>query len=264
MLKLEYYNNKTKLPKVDYVLDKPEKLSDLVVNLTPKFEGQWEIILLDPKITQVNEIIETNVIPDWITLYIYVNNAKMEKILLEHPTFAPQQVSVKETFKLMIAELHNSIETKAMYDLYDAVGANVQALQEALNKLDAECEGGVITVKQVHSSYTYTKHVYASEVLEAFLTKDKQRWYKFDRLTHELGDTIAYYALRKQVTMLLRDKNKYLHNVDVKSTLVTRVDAPYICYVYTLFANSSSPSDLRGLMYCIENRNEKVLQALQS
>ena len=263
MIKLEYLKKGVKLPKVDYVLDKPEKLSDLISNLTPKFQGTWEIILLDPKITQVNEILELDDVPKWIDGYIYVNNAKMEQILLDFPKYQPKEVSVRDAYKSMIADLKHGIDVKAADYLFEAVGRRVEDLQDALIKLDNECEQQNITLKQVQGSFQHTKRVYASEVLEAFMTHDRYRWYKFDKLTHDLGDKITYYALKKQIRLLLQNKNKYLHNEDVKSRIVEKVDAPFICYVYVLFANSNNYLDLRGILCAIENRSAENLAAIQ-
>lgn len=263
MIKLEYLKKGTKFRKSDYVLDKPEKLPDLVVNLTPKFEGSWEIILLDPKIVQIRELLDMDSIPRWINVYIYINKVKMEQIVLDYPKFEPKEESPRDAFKAMIADLKNSIDNAAAEYLFDAVGRRTEDLQDALIKLDNECENGTITLKQVQGSFQYTKRVYASEVLEAFMTKNRYRWYKFEKFTHDLGDKIAYYALRKQVKKLLQDKNAYLHNEDVKNKLVATVDAPFICYVYVLFANSTSYLDLRGIMCSIEHRSQEMLDAIQ-
>lgn len=263
MIKLEYLKKGVKFPKVDYVLDKPEKLSSLITNLTPKFTGTWEIILVDPKIVQVNELLDTEDIPDWVNIYLYVNNSKMEQILLDYPKYKPKEVSIRDAYKDMIASLRHGIDVKAANYLFDAIGKSASDLQEALLKLDSECEGESITLKQVQSSYQYTKRVYASQVLEAFMTHDRYRWYKFEHITHDLGDRITYYALKKQAKLLLLNKNKYLHNEDIKSNLVTKIDAPFICYVYVLFANSNSHLDLRGILCAIENRSLENLKAMQ-
>lgn len=254
---------KTKLPEVDYVLDNPEDILELVKVLTPKFEGNWSIILLDPKLVLVKDLVDADIIPNHIDCYVYVNTAKMEKLVLDYPKFAPTKKSVKESYKELISNLKHLMDTNAMYELYNIIGPNLSELQEALYKLDAECEEGTITVKQIRKTFHQTKRVYASEVLRSFYARDRYRWNKLNTLVKDLGDSYAYNALYKQATTLLNEKKKYLHNEAIKSRLVELVDAPLICYTYVLFSNSKSYHNLYSIMYAIDHRCEEVLNTFR-
>ena len=53
MIRLVKHTSKMTIPHADYVLEKSEKLLDILNVLTPKFSGKWDIILIDPKTTFV-------------------------------------------------------------------------------------------------------------------------------------------------------------------------------------------------------------------
>lgn len=262
MIKLALLKKKSKFPEADYILDKPEMFFSLLEVLTPKFKGNWEIVLVDPKLKEVKSLID-NGIPEYINCTIMLVQAKLDNVVMDHPTLAPKTLSPKDEYKEMISSLKHVMEDRAMWMLYNAMGPNMQLLQEALDKLDAECEELYITVKQVQQTFAVSKRVYASDVLRAFLIHDRYRWFKLNTLTKELGEEYAYYAIYKQVRELLADKNKYLHNEDVKNRLVGTVDAPLICYAYVLFANSNSWRNLHGVLHDLEERNQYALERSQ-
>lgn len=258
MIELRKYNRKVKMPDADYVLDKFEEFEPILVNLTPKFTGRWLIILLDVKITEAKSILENEMLPEFLDILILLPQAKLDKVLLEFPKFQQKQLSNKDMFKELVAGLNHPMDTNAMWSLYETLNGNIPRLTEALQKLDKECESTTITLKQVKTSFGIQNVVYASQVIEAFLTRSKHRWYLFNKLLHELGEEYAYYALYKHVRRLLTDKAKYLVNEDVKNFSIAKIDAPFICYAYMLFSNSSSPCNVHSIMWCLDNRSSDI------
>lgn len=263
MIEVRVYNRKSKLPDVDYVLDDIEEFYQITSVLTPKFKGKWSIVLLDIKIKDVKEFLIDEQIPDFIDCFVLLPQNKLEPILLEFPKYQQKAKSNKEVYTDMVSTLKHLIEPAAMWSLYSALNGNIQKLEEALTKLDNECEGASITVKQVKTAFGTNNTVYASDVLEAFLMKKKHRWFLFKTLVTELGDEYAYYALFKQVRKLLSDKASYLKNEDVKNFSVNKIDAPLICYAYTLFATNSSWKNLRGIMWCLDNRSSEIKNLIE-
>lgn len=259
MIKIVQYKRNMKIQEADYVLDKSEKLLDILVNLTPKFEGNWEIVLLEPKIKFVKKLLEDIILPEWVNIYLYLSNKKMEAVVLEHPGLQPKAKSIREEYDTMISSLNHLIDKNAKDAILRAIGNNTTQLQETLTLLDKECEGQKITLKQVQSTLNYSSRVYASDVLKAFMTHDVKRWDLYYKLLHELGPQITYYALYKQVKQLLDDKYAFLHNEDVKSYIARNVDAAFICYVYTIFCNSTDYRQLVALLHMIDNRCEDTL-----
>ena len=155
------------------------------------------------------------------------------------------------------------IDESAKSALFKAVGSNVSELRDVVEKLDKECTTETITLKQVRSTVNYSKRVYASEVVNAFLVGDARRWKLYNDLVRELGSEITYYAMYKYVRNLLKSKQEYLLNKDVKQFVVKRLDAPLICYAYVLFANSTNYNQLPVILYSLENRSVKSLERIQ-
>ena len=256
MISVQVLNKKAKVPDADYVLDTPEDLEHLLGVLTPKLSGKWLVVLWDFKLKDVKDLLSRELFPEYVDCVVLLPSAKLDQVLLEFPKFQEEQKSNKDLFKDMVAGLTHLIDEKAMWSLYNSLSGNLSKLEEALHKLDNECEETTITVKQVKQTFDTREIVYASDVLDAFLTKNRFRWSKYRILVEELGEEYAYYALYKQVRKLLNDKSEYLQNKDVKNYTVNKVDAPFICYVYTLFACNTTWRNLYSLMLRIDDRKE--------
>ena len=254
MIEVLQYNKKVKIPDVDYSLDKPEDLEHLLYVLTPKLSGKWKIALIDFKIKDVKELLSRDLFPEYIHCLVLLPAAKLDQVLLEFPKFQQKQKSNKDIFKDLVAGLEHLLEEKAMWALYNSMSGNINKLEEALTKLDKECTEQTITLKQVRKVYDLKQVVYASEVLEAFLTGNRFRWSKFHTLVSELGEEYAYYAIYKQVRKALTDKSDYLVNKDTKNSIVNKVDAPFICYAYYLFATNTTWKNLYAIMLRLDDR----------
>ena len=259
MFNLKQYHKKEKLPKADYILEDLKELNKVLENLTPRLVGIWEILLIQPSIKDTKAIIEEKMIPKWVNATAYLGQKNLEVVCISHPDYIPKQISFKEQANSIIADMTHLIDKKAASILIRAFWGNVADLQTTLQVLDNEAEG-IITVKDVEKKINYTKPVYASEVLKSFLLHEKQRWNLYYKLLLELGDSYAYNALYKSAKTLLQEKNKLLNNEDVKQFIVKRIDAPFICYVYSLFAMSTTYQQLFGIMHAIDNRSAKYLE----
>ena len=265
MIVLQTLSSKTKLPDSDYTFDKIEHFQDLLKNLTPKFEGTWKVILLSPKIKYVKELVDQRVVPDWMDVIVYVSQKALEEIAVEYPSLMPKKLSAKEEYARMIGNMKHLIDKQAINAIYKSVGANTRELQKVLNELDESCpDNEVITMKHVKGLISIVKRVYASDVLKAFLLNDSKKWELYNKLVHDVGLDIAYFAMYKQVKLLLSDKCDYLQNKDVKSYTARKVDATFICYVYVLFTNSHSSYQLPALLYAIEHRSEEMLYSTKT
>ena len=263
MITLQAFSSKSKLPNADYTFEKVELFESLICNISPKFEGDWVIVLLNPKIKYVKSIIDSNYVPEWINVIVMLSQKALEEVGSTYPGLLPKKLTAKEEYKSLIASLNHLIDESAVKLLWNNLGHNMSEIQRVLSELDAKCvDGDFITVKDVKSYVTSDTVIYASDVLKAFLLKDNYRWNKYDKLVHNLGMSYAYYSLRKQVFKLLSDKYSYLQNKDVKNYLARKVDATFICYVYTLFVNSTSYKQLPALMLAIDNRCETSLNSI--
>ena len=252
---------KTRIPQHDYVFDKPEYYLKLLDVLTPKFAGNWTVALVDPTIKFVEEFIESRKDVPFVEVNIYLAGAKLDQIMLKHTKLLPKNQSTWETYMVLQSEMHNVLSHDASKYLYKACNGDTDAMADIIEKLDTECETGTIQVADVKKLCTVIKKpLYASAVYEAFLLKKRERWALLAKLEGELGTKFSYYALRKQSVKWLEEKVKYLHNEDVKNYNISRVDSAFICYAYTCFINSNSPSELYTVMYDIDNRCEEALE----
>lgn len=261
MIAIKELSKKTKLPDADYVLEKPESLQGIIDVLTPKFKGKWLILLVEPTIKYVKELITADRIPEWIDVQVYVGPKKVEIICLEFPKLQPVKLTNKEAFDEAVKRTKNLISKQAAKLLYQALGSNSDDLERTLQKLDLECTTGEITYKQVQTELHFTKITYASDVLNSFLLKESQCWQLYNKLIHNIGMDYAYNAMYKYAKSLIEDKQKYLMNEDVKNWHIRKIDAPLICYTYVLFVNSTCSTQLPVILYRILNRNEDAVKS---
>lgn len=262
MIRLSLLREKLGIKDADYIIQDTEGVYDIIASITPKFSGTWTFAFMYPTIVFVSDMIDHNRIPDFIDATIYLPKSKLEAITLEYPSLTPKKESIWDIYQNMIASLPCLIDPKAAKILYHSVGANPKLLGEALDKLVTDCDTGTITVKQVTNSYQQQKRIYATQLLDDFLSQDRYRWKHYTAYVLDIGENIAYYALYKQIRIALQEKNKYLHNEETDNKLATKYDAPLLCYVYSLFANSSNPSDLIGILSAIDHRNLKMFKSI--
>lgn len=248
MIKVLEYNKHITLPDADYTFESCDMLPDLYRLLTPKFEGAWSIVLLDIKISEAKDILSSNNTPEHIDLYIYLSKKKLNQVLLEFPNYKEKELTFYDTYKSLIGQLKHPLDKRAMSYVYNAVGHNIDDLRIALQQLDVKCSGETITLTDVQKEFNYTKRVYTTQVLLDFLVRNKYRYNHYETWLNELGIEYAYYSMYKQVTLLLKDKNKYLHNEDTKNYTASKADAVSISILYVLFVNSTSPYQLDSIM----------------
>lgn len=264
MIQLMEFKKKQRIPECDYILEKTDKLDELIGMLTPKFEGKWHIVLVEPAIKFCLDFLnKESTLPEWIDMTMMLSRKRLEVVVLKYPKLQPKEKSFKETVDELLASMKHLIEPSAKRALLSAVGSNSQELQEALTKLDEQCEGATITVKDVHGVVNKQRRVYASQVLQAFLLLDPNRWNLYRTLIHDIGMDISYYAMYKQAKLLLEDKSKFLQNEDVKNYAVNKIDATRICYCYILFSYTKSPQQLLYVLQSLEDRDKKYIEFLQ-
>lgn len=260
--KLKEYNAKVTLPDADLCLEEVSALYKLMVNFTPKIEGRWNILIVNPTIKECKELLDNKQIPEWMDIIIYLQAKKLEQVCLEFPEYQPKNVPFKEQAKELLTSVNHLIDKKAFSILVEAFRGNLTDLQKMLIELDENCTGPRISIKDVQAKVNYVRPTYASDVINSFLLQEKQRWVLLNKLVQALGDSYAYNALYKYVKTLLHEKNKYLNNQDVDLRVVNRIDAPSICYAYTIFSTSTNHQQLYGIFQAIDNRCQEYLERM--
>lgn len=250
------------LPSADLCLEDVSILCKLMVNFTPKIDGRWDILIVNPTIKECKGLLDNKQIPEWLDITIYLQAKKLEQVCLEFPEYQPRNVPFREQAKELLANVSHLIDKKAFNILVDAFRGNLPDLQKTLFELDENCTGPRISVKDVQAKVNYVRPTYASDVINSFLLQEKQRWTLLNKLVQTLGDSYAYNALYKYVKTLLYEKAKYLNNQDVDLRVVNRIDAPSICYAYTIFSTSTNYQQLYGIFQAIDNRCQEYLERM--
>lgn len=256
MVKLTEMTKDFKIIDADYVFDKSEKFLSALPYLTHKLVGDWYIVLVEPKLEVVRNILDLNLIPDYIKLELLIEPGLLSQLVLERPSLAVKKLSVWETYQSMIASLPVVIDPAAVSEIYGRVGPHKEALREALNLLCEKVQDRKIIPKDVRLYIMDNRRIYANQVVRAFLLKDKKRWELFHNYEYDLGTDIAFYAMRKYLRKLLEEKNKYLRNEDVKDKFVMDVDAFTINHAYLAFELANNPMQLLPIMHIIDTRGQ--------
>lgn len=262
MIKILKASNKLVLPKADYNFEKYEQYCDLVPMLTPKFEGKWVLVLNDFKISEVTDILNTEN-NTAIDVYILLRGEKYDTVIKENPKYYTKQKTAWESYKELIANMNCMIDKRAMSNLYKAIGPNIIELQKALSHLKDKAKDDLITNKLVTSEYNVTTNVYSSDVLEAFYSKQKNRWTLANKFLNDLGNEYAYRAMLRYVRNLLQDKSNYLTNKNVRLRETKDIDAPFIAYAYSIIENVQTSKDFILFLVALENRNQNSLNTIR-
>lgn len=253
MLKFITYTRDTRIRDVDYLIEDPAKLLAMIPYFRPKIEGEWKIALFEPPIKFVRELVDNDIIPDYVGLDVYLDQGVVSQLMVERPKIFVKTKTAYENFMDMIADMKVLIDGKAAKELYRRVGKNKDKLPEYIMSLSEKADSGVITVSMVRSEVVDERRTYASEVLMSFLTGDRSRWKKYNELVGELGREYSFFALRKFSKKLLEEKNKYLRNQDTEMRGLDKVDSFKVNMAFVLF-NTTAPCELDMCMHILENR----------
>ncbi len=264
MIRVVKSSERQSLPKMDYNFEQYDYYLDIAPLLTPKFNGNWKILLNDFSLVEVEAILNENIIPEHFDVYMLLGSNKYDKVIKENPKLYVKPKSNWEIYKDMIAGLDVLIDKRAMNDLYSAIGNNINELQEALMMLATKAEDGYITDNLVRQSYNVQNRVYASDVLHAFYMRQDNRWKLANKYVKELGTDYAFYAMRRYIRRLLHDKGAYLKNKDTKLRETKNIDAPFISFAYTTIENSPSPKDLILFFRALDARDLKYVNLMRS
>lgn len=244
MIKLNQMSKDIKLKDVDYIIEKEAIFEKILPYLYPKISGDWHIALIEPSVDFVRRIYDADMLPDYLNIDIYMEQSQLEVILLENPKLAVIRMTVWQKYQNLIAGLDVLFEDKAVSEIYRRIGPNYQSLENAVNKLIANTEDGIVRIKDVRLYIEDNSRVYTSQVVRAFLTDNDKAWTFFYTFERDLGTRIAFYSIRKYLRRLLNEKNNFLLNNDFDVKLVEQVDAFSIIRMYILFEEAASYKQL--------------------
>lgn len=252
MIELRQHKKDMDFTSFDYVFEDVSKFEAVLPFLLPKLEGAWHVMLVEPKLANIRTYLDTATIPSYINLVITVDPSQLEQLYLERPQLVEKEKTSWDMYLDLIREFPVPLDDKAMREIYYRKGPKEEDLREALNEL---LDYQIITMRVVNRHFAPVNRVYANQVMRAFLLgRYKQAWQLLSMLEAELGGTITFYALRKNIRRIFKEKSRYLQNESTRERLVEQVDGYTIILLYWLFESASDPAQLYPILLMFERR----------
>ena len=255
MIKIIVHSSDTRINDVDYIIEKSDKLERLLPYLKKKLQGEWRIALLEPGINFVRRVYDEGMIPDYVSLEIYLEKSVASQLMAERPQLQVKEETAYEKFLHLISDMKVLIDPKAVRELYRRVGSDKSKLVDYVRQLADDSGGRPVTLSDVKAKVIDERKLYASQVVTEFLLGDRWRWKHYSQLLLELGRDYAYYAMRKYTEKLLQEKEKYLRNEPTTIFSIDRIDSYRISHAWVLFHTTTS-KELDSCMYILDHREE--------
>lgn len=274
MIKIEELNKYTKFPEhPDYILEKDKKFYKLLPYLTKRIKGDWNIVLVDFPIEALENICKELDIPAYLNLYIYVPRDVYITFIQKHTEFKQEPKKRKDIFMEYILSVPKLIDPNAVSELYKRCNGSVQIVESYMQELlNRASESETITRKIVTLVIPQSDNVYATDIIKSliacnntmipknghplskYLYKTNRPQILLQKLINTLGNDYAFYALRKVVYKLYKEKTEYLKNKTSKDDYILEVVDIYTLLYMKLAFELSKASQLVGLIYIIECR----------
>lgn len=282
MWRLLAINKRTVYTKADYTFEKLKDFEKVVPYLYPKIEGSWRISLIKFQLDELEHIQENINIPDYVNIYAYLSKDILEKFVEKFPDVREREKTPKEKYNEFLKDFPKMFTGKALKELYSRFHGNVAKIEEiAADLLELTQDKDVIDVSDINKIAVKEDIVYAKDVLYTFLIYDceliprrghklagyrwKKPWELYNKLVNNLGRSYSYYAIRKQVDNLVKEKIKYMHNEEYKEEIVEYLDVYQLADLYQSFHLYTSDA-LFVIMDEIERRkrNDSLFKRLST
>lgn len=235
----------------DTVWESAEDFKEVLPYLKPKLDGDWNLLIIEPKLDFVRLCLDTAFVPGYIHLVLSVEQSLLEQLYLERPQLLKKEKTRWDIYMDLIGTFPSGIDDKAMRELYYRVGPREDKLAEALKILE---QYPYVTIHEVNKHFAAVNRVWSNQVLRAFLLhQHRQAWRLLNMLEQEIGSVVAFYAMRKGIRRLFRDKQRYLHNEDTKERKIAEYSVYDIILLYWLF-ETAVPEQLYPILYMFERR----------
>lgn len=252
MIELRQHKRDMDFTSYDYIFEDSKKFEEVLPYLTPKLDGTWSVLLIEPKLAVVRTYLDTSLIPSYVMLVITLEGEHLSQLYLERPQLEEKELSNWDIYMNLIRDFPVPMDDKALREIYFRCGPNEASLKSALSEL---VDYSYINMQVVNKHFAPVNRVYASQVVRAFLLGNfKTAWRMLPMLEQEVGSTIAFYAMRKNIRKVFTEKNAFLRNEDTHNKLVEMVDGYTIVLLYWLFETATDPKQLYPLLQMFERR----------
>jgi len=256
MLKVELAKHDIPSYDADYVIDKFDVFANLFVQLRPKIQGLWTIILLNCTLDEVEQLM-TVYDSQFLSITAYLDSHAYDKFLARHPGMVPKSKSVKELLQEYVATLDVLVDDAALDEIYKRVNRNIELLKDAVDKCVSECKDNRVTVELVKRVIPKRDIIFASQVVYAFLLyKTPYRWSTLDKFINSTNPIFAYNSIRKQIREMFALKCDYLQNkLDKQYFWLEKIDIYTLTRAYLLFLQPNKVSKLYLNMLLLDDSN---------
>lgn len=238
----------------DYRIDKPDRFYELLPYLYPKLSGDWKIELVELDINVVRDLLDHVTLPEYLDITVVLAQDVLARLQMEYPNVSAVKKTIWEYYNDLIAKLPILIDSKAASMLYNRLPRDRIVMKQTLDHLAKTCEAkGVISTSDVKAVTLNNVTVYSNQVLRAFVLCDKNRWRLYGQFELALGEDHAYYAMRKYVKKLLKEKTQYLNNEPYKDKNVEVVDTYSLIFFIGKFSTYQP-----GQLVCIFSEYDSI------
>ena len=214
MLEIKQHTKDLDFSAYDYVFEDVKSFEDVLPFLLPKLEGDWKVMLIEPKLTAIRAYLDTSIVPSYVALTITVDADQLSQLYLERPQLVKKEKTNWDKYLDLLKEFPVPMDDRSMRELYYRQGPKEENLKKALVILESY---SVVTMREINRHFAPVNRVFANQVMRAFLLgRSKQAWRMLNLLEQEIGSTVAFYALRKSIRRVFADKCKYLKNEETK------------------------------------------------
>lgn len=209
---------------VDYIIYDVKEFVKLRPYLYPKLQGVWNIGLLNFPLDKVYELIKTEK-DSPLNIIVYMKAVDLSRVLLRYPKLEYKEPSKWEKYVNYIKTLNINIENTALRELYKRTRGNLDNIATVIDRVN----GNTLNMLQLNKIIPKQAEViYASDVVLTFLIKHNKlikskgsrlSQYKYksytdllSKMINTIGRDYAFYAIRKYIANLVKEKERYLKN----------------------------------------------------
>jgi hypothetical protein len=236
----------------EYIFEKAEDLLRLRPYLLPKLRGgKWSIGWVFPELNELREYLKTDALTETADLTIRLDEAGARTIRAEFPRMFAAERSAWDEYMDLLADFPVILPTREAREIFWRAGPRREDIERFLERLRGAAQP--ITMKTLDGLLPPKRKASARRVLKAFMLRERGRWRLFGLLSAELGDKIAFCALRKRSAELFKDKARHLNGEECLDPYTERINAIAVTRAHSLFSAAKSHEQLLPVMCGLEN-----------
>ena len=214
-----YLHKKTRnsnLPEFSYIFKDFNEFYELANVIEVPLIGTCYILIKTDDYEEVLNFIKRAEDFRYLVVYIEVSESLLKYIALREPCASYlSDVDNFEVFKELITKHEILFDAKCLRPLYYAIPHNYEDMDIALQEIkSAYPDARTITLEHISRLFPIDTYVYPRQVLISYLRMDRWRKARLNKCLETFGNDLCYYAMRKTLRNLLKEKISYLKTGD--------------------------------------------------